>query len=185
MHDACLARAEHQVTTRCACAAYLLYKWLSGFSWVRSQLKKRGPSRAPAKDPAPMGGRPERVATGHLRAGCQEGQIEERTQKGIMTASAAAWRGSCPWKGGTASVTLLSAWDHVACCETGYIGWSFLAVSFEHNLSHWKSSCSKRDLMQAAAAPGTLVNQVEGMHRRRLNRTGTLFLQNTLQKIKV
>ena len=55
-YHAQLVLASTGPSAGCACAGYLLYKWLSGFSWVRAQLKKRGPSRAPAKEAAPTAG---------------------------------------------------------------------------------------------------------------------------------
>ena len=66
---------------RCTCAGYLLYKWLSGFSWVRAQLKKRGPSRAPAKDPAPTAGAQSEWLQGTFAPGAKKVKSRSEVKK--------------------------------------------------------------------------------------------------------
>ncbi len=64
----------------CHCGAgYLLYKWLSGFSWVRAQLKKRGPSRAPARtrEAAPVAGAQNEWLKGTFAPGVK--QVKSRS----------------------------------------------------------------------------------------------------------
>ena len=58
-------------------AGYLLYKWLSGFSWVRQQLKKRGPTRAPAREAAPVAGARNEWLQGTFAPGAK--QVKSRT----------------------------------------------------------------------------------------------------------
>lgn len=44
------------IADSCALAAgYLIFKWLSGFSWFRAQIRKR-PSKAPVAPAAPVEG---------------------------------------------------------------------------------------------------------------------------------
>ena len=55
----------------CFAAGYLIFKWLSGFSWFRAQIKKR-PSKAPAAPVAPVVGAENEWLKGTFYKGQQQ-----------------------------------------------------------------------------------------------------------------